>query len=59
MSTAKNHAKRSHRSNYRARMFNGSRKSVVRPTVKKSAFIQFIKMIRNAFRRRKEQKPND
>lgn len=48
MSTAKNHAKRSHRSNYRARMFNGSKKSVVRPTVRKSAFMRFISMIRKA-----------
>lgn len=56
MSTATNHAKRSHRSNYRARMFNGSRKSVIKPTVKKSGFMAFIRMIRDAFKRNKETK---
>lgn len=56
MSTARNHAKRSHRSNYRARMYNGSRKSVIKPTVSKNAFMRFIGAIRNAMRRSEETK---
>lgn len=48
MSTAKNHSKRSHRSHYRSRAWSGSRRSVIRPTVRKSAFMRFISMIREA-----------
>lgn len=56
MSSAKNHAKRSHRSNFRARMFNGGRKSVTKPTLSKSKFMQFIKLIRDYMHRNKETK---
>ena len=59
MSTAKNHAKRSHRSHYRSRAWNGSRRSVIKPTVGKSAIAQFIQKIRKARAAKKEQKPND
>lgn len=60
MSTAENHAKRSHRSHYRSRAWSGSRRSVIRPTAKKSFFARMIQQIRKAFKPvKKEQKPND
>lgn len=59
MSAAKNHAKRSHRSHYRSRAWSGSRRSVIKPTVGKSAIAQFIQKIRKARPAKKEQKPND
>lgn len=37
-------------------MFNGSRKSVIKPTVSKSGFMGFIRAIRNAMSRSKEAK---
>ena len=46
MSSAINHAKRSHRSAYRARGFSaGGRKSVINPTVSKEASKQLINQI--------------
>ena len=46
MSTAKNHAQPSQRRHNRETKCHGSKKSVVRPTVRKSAFMRFISMIR-------------
>ena len=52
MSSANNHRKRSHRSEFRARPYHtGARQAVGTPTVSKSGFMQFIKMIRRAMRR--------
>lgn len=59
MSTAKNHAKRSHRSHYRSRAWNGSRRSVIKPTVGKSAIAQFIQKIRQALTRKNTKKKGD
>ncbi|WP_407399638.1 hypothetical protein [Treponema sp.] len=46
MSSKANHVKRSHRSNYKARMFSGSRQSVIKPSIKKNGFLQMIRKIR-------------
>lgn len=54
MSTAKNHAKRSHRNEFRNRPYHGGRKSRIKPTVRKTGFLNWIKMIRNAKRNEKE-----
>lgn len=52
MSSAINHRKRSHRSEFRARPYHtGSRQAIGTPTVSKRSFMQFIKMIRGAKRR--------
>lgn len=59
MSTAKNHAKRSHRSHYRSRAWNGSRRSVIKPTVGKSAIARFIQKIRQALTRKNTKKKGD
>lgn len=59
MSTAKNHAKRSHRSHYRGRMYTGSRKSVVKPTPNKSFFVRLAQKLKKLRMSRKEQKPDD
>ena len=59
MSTAMNHRKRSHRSQYRSRAWSGGRRSFIKPTVSKSKFGQFIKMIRQALSRKAVKKPND
>lgn len=59
MSTAANHRKRSHRSQYRSRAWSGGRKSVIKPTVSKSKFGQFIKLIRQTLSRKATKKPND
>ena len=59
MSTARNHAKRSHRSHYRSRAWNGSRRSVIKPTVGKSAIAQYIKLIRQALTRKTAEKKGD
>lgn len=48
MSTAKNHAKRSHRSHYRSRAWSGSRRSVITPTVNKTGMMGLIQKIRRA-----------
>ena len=45
MSTAANHSKRSHRSHYRTRAFNGGRRSVIKPTANKGFFRQMINKI--------------
>lgn len=58
MSTAKNHAKRSHRSHYRGRMYIGSRKSVVKPTPNKSFFDRLVQKLRKIWMNKKEQKPD-
>lgn len=54
MSSKANHVKRSHRSNFKSRMYNGSRKSVIKPTVGKTGFMQLIAKIRKAMKSRKE-----
>lgn len=52
MSSAANHRKRSHRSEFRTRPYQGnSRRMVGTPTVNKRSIMQFIKMIRGALRR--------
>lgn len=58
MSTAKNHAKRSHRSHYRGRMYTGSRKSVVKSTPNKSFFVWLAQKLKKLRMSRKEQKPD-
>ena len=45
MSSAINHAKRSHHSAYRTRGFNGGRKSVIKPTLNKEGSMQNINQI--------------
>lgn len=55
MSSKANHVKRSHRSNYKARMFSGSRKSVIKPTVGKNGFMQQMAMIRKFMANRKSK----
>lgn len=56
MSTAANHVKRSHRSQYRARAFQGGQRSVIKPTVSRGAFMEVMqilaKFIRNRFAKR-------
>lgn len=56
MSTAANHRKRSHRSQYRSRAWSGGRRSVITPTVSKSRFMQFIKLIRQYLSRKTVKK---
>lgn len=52
MSSAANHRKRSHRSEFRTRPYQGnSRQMVCTPTVNKRSFMQFIRLIRGALRR--------
>ena len=52
MSSKANHRKRSHRSEFRARPYHeGSRQAIGTPTVQKSGFLQWIRMIRGAMRR--------
>lgn len=58
MSTAANHRKRSHRSEYRARAFNGSRRSVIKPTVKKGFFMQMINRIAKFLSKKKGESDN-
>lgn len=55
MSTASNHRKRSHRSQYLLRGFTGSRKSVVKPTLSGRKRFDLISLIRRAFTRKKEE----
>lgn len=59
MSTATNHAKRSHRSNFRARAFNGARRSVITPTIRKDDYFSFIRMLRQAMSRNREARRAD
>lgn len=56
MSTAANHRKRSHRSQYRSRAWSGSRRSVIKPTVSKSVFMQLVKLIRQFVSRKRGTK---
>lgn len=56
MSTAANHRKRSHRSQYRSRAWSGGRRSVIKPTVSKSKFMQFIKLVRQYLRSKATKK---
>jgi hypothetical protein len=58
MSTAANHRKRSHRSEYLTRCYNGSRRSVVKPTVNRRSLLDFIRQIRRE-RNRSKQEPQD
>ena len=59
MSSAINHAKRSHRSAYRTRGFSaGGRKSVITPTVGKEASKQLINQIAK-FLSKKKGENND
>lgn len=49
MSSAANHRKRSHRSEYRSRPYNqGARQAVVTPTLRRNAILQQIHRIRAA-----------
>jgi hypothetical protein len=45
MSSAINHAKRSHHSAYRTRGFSGGRKSVIKPSIHKEGTMQSINQI--------------
>lgn len=56
MSTAANHRKRSHRSQYRSRAWSGGRRSVITPTVSQSAFMQLVKLIRQFVSRKRGTK---
>lgn len=56
MSSAINHRKRSHRSEFRARPFNpGAREAVITPTLHKNHFAQFIRQIRQAGKARRRE----
>lgn len=49
MSSAINHRKRSHRSEFRARPYRGGTRMMVgTPTLHKNGFLQFISLIRRA-----------
>lgn len=52
MSCAQNHMARSHRSQYRARAFNGARHSVVKPTARKMDYFSWFRQIGSAIRRK-------
>ena len=58
MSTAANHRKRSHRSNFRARAFNGGRRSVIKPTANKGFFRQMINKIAKFLSKKKGENDN-
>lgn len=58
MSSAINHAKRSHRSAYRTRGFIGGRMSVIKPTINKEGFMQTINQIAK-FLSKKKGENND
>lgn len=63
MSSVQNHKARSHRSQYRARAFNGARRSVVKPTARKMDYFSWFRQIGAAIRRkasaagRKQEEP--
>lgn len=57
MSSAQNHRTRSHRSQYRARAFNGGRRSVIKPTARKMDYFAWFRSI-GASLRRKEGRNN-
>lgn len=54
MSSAANHRKRSHRSQFRTRCFTGSRRAVVKPTLSRPKWLDLIRKIRQLFTRKKE-----
>lgn len=54
MSSAMNHRKRSHRSQYRARAFKSGRVSVITPSIHKQNSLDLLRMWRN-FRRKQPQ----
>ena len=56
MSAAKNHSKRSHKSHYRTRAFNGARRSVIKPSLRKDDYFSFIRMLRGAGRNRETRR---
>ena len=57
MSSSNNHKVRSHRSQYRARAFNGSRRSMVKPTARKMDYFAWFRSIVAALRRNAGRKP--
>lgn len=62
MSTAMNHRKRSHKSNFRARAFNGAKRSVIKPSLRKDdyfSFIRFIRMLRQVMNRNREARRSE
>ena len=54
MSSAQNHKKRSHRSQYRARAFQTGRVSVIKPSIHKADTLNLMRMFRS-FRRKQPQ----
>lgn len=54
MSSATNHRKRSHRSEYRARAFQSGRVSVITPSIHKADSSKLIRFLRD-FRRKQPQ----
>lgn len=54
MSSAQNHKKRSHRSQYRARAFQTGRVSVIKPSLHKADTLNLMRMFRS-FRRKQPQ----
>lgn len=54
MSSAMNHRKRSHRSEYRARAFMGGRMSVIKPTIHKQHNFNIMRMLRGMRRKQPE-----
>ena len=57
MSSSKNHMARRHRSQYRARAFNGSRRSMVKPTARKMDYFAWFRSIGAGLRRNAGRKP--
>ena len=57
MSSSNNHRARSHRSQYRARAFNGSRRAMVKPTARKMDYFAWFRSIGAALRRNAGRKP--
>lgn len=55
MSTASNHRKRSHRSQYLRRGYTGSRRAIGTPTLGKRKRFDLIGLLRRAFARKKEE----
>ena len=58
MSTAANHRKRSHRSHYRTRGFNGGRRSVIKPSLNKNASMKLINRIAKFLSKKKGESDN-
>lgn len=59
MSTAMNHRKRSHKSNFRARAFNGAKRSVIKPSLRKDDYFIFIRMLRQVMNRNREARRSE